>query len=92
MRCSRGENSSAQDDVGKPDIDALASFLSREAARLRESGGTEDTSGGTSGRMVEQQSDETERQLFELVGDGGFDSNDFEVVQQLGSISMQQVW
>ena len=78
-------------DDGKPDIDALASFLSREAAKLRDSGGgLDDATEGS--RMLEPQSDEIERQLFEQVGDGGFDSNDFEVVQQLGSISMQQVW
>ena len=85
-----GSESSPPDD-GKPDIDALASFLSREAAKLRDSGGgLDDATEGS--RMLEPQSDEIERQLFEQVGDGGFDSNDFEVVQQLGSISMQQVW
>ena len=86
-----GSESGPPPDDGKPDIDALASFLSREAAKLRDSGGgLDDATEGS--RMLEPQSDEIERQLFEQVGDGGFDSNDFEVVQQLGSISMQQVW
>lgn len=32
-----------------------------------------------------------EAQVFKEIGQGGFDSDDFEIAQQLGRISVQQV-
>ena len=69
-------------DIGdsKPDIDALAAYLSREAARLRAAdddssiSGTSESGGSTgydinsgSSRLLEPQTDEIEDQLFEQV-------------------------
>ncbi|GAX72716.1 hypothetical protein CEUSTIGMA_g172.t1 [Chlamydomonas eustigma] len=79
----------------KPNIDALAQYLSKEAAKLRSSigeGSVEEFSrnDASSETMMAPQADELEAQLLAQVGFGGFDSTDFELVQQLGSISMQQ--
>ncbi len=40
---------------------------------------------------VTAQIDDLEERLFQEVGEGGFESIDFEIVQEMGSISMQQV-
>ena len=169
VACRAGGVEEDGDDGGRPDIDALASYLSREAARLRDAsssapgGGSSGSGGGGDAAedrpLLVPHSDEIEGRLLEQVwggisgrgrpaftswtslwgrgppwaltgqtdactcdrmgpsgmgwlllipqsvcplstlpspfltqiGSGGFDTSEIELVQQLGSISMQQV-
>ncbi|PNW85813.1 hypothetical protein CHLRE_03g204300v5 [Chlamydomonas reinhardtii] len=80
-----------------PDIDQLARLLSQQAAALRSSisddelrksyDGYEDTPrGGAFGLQAQQ----LETRVFTEIGPGFFDSDDFEVLQQLGRISVMR--
>eukprot|EP00890_Picochlorum_soloecismus_P004742 jgi/Picsp_1/5269/NSC_02631-R1_protein len=75
--------SSGDDDVDGFDIDELASRLSAEAERRRSMEGQSDDDMGSG------DSSPWEMQL-ECIGDGGFYASDFELLQELGQISIQQ--
>ena len=81
VACRAGGVEEDGDDGGRPDIDALASYLSREAARLRDAsssapgGGSSGSGGGGDAAedrpLLVPHSDEIEGRLLEQVWGGG---------------------
>ncbi|KAG2436895.1 hypothetical protein HXX76_006414 [Chlamydomonas incerta] len=90
----------ADDDAAQEglDINQLARLLSQQAAALRSSisddelrksyDGYEDTPRGSAFGILQAQQLET--RVFTEIGPGFFDSDDFEVLQQLGRISVMR--
>lgn len=85
------------------DIDDLAKRLSVEAGRLRSEGGSlsssDDAVGNASFEAVEEfqpmsdsesLDDDQWEMLYNSIGDGGFDASDFELLQELGQISIEE--
>jgi len=81
VRHVRCRASSSDDDNGF-DIDELASRLSAEAERRRSMESQSDDDGMGSG--------DGPWDMLECIGDGGFYASDFELLQELGQISIQQ--
>lgn len=118
---SGGNGGSGDDDYPPLDIEALASQLSREAAKLRASmGGSVDgddlaapsaytdedaapDAAALFSRGLPNPSDrplerfgrlrpkEAENAILRALRDGGFNSTEFELLQQIGKLSVQQV-
>ncbi|KAI8105897.1 hypothetical protein M9434_000476 [Picochlorum sp. BPE23] len=94
---------SKDSDDDSVDIDELAKRLSVEAERLRSEGGSlsssEDAVANQSFESVEEfqpmsdsessDGDQWEM-LYNSIGDGGFDASDFELLQELGQISIEE--
>lgn len=76
VACRAGGGADGSDDVDRPDIDALASYLSREAAKLRDASSSSaggDSSGAADDArpLLVPHSDEIEGRLLEQVGRKG---------------------
>ncbi|GFR40873.1 hypothetical protein Agub_g1524, partial [Astrephomene gubernaculifera] len=87
----------ADEQAGSGDIDALARMLSAQAAKLRATIGDEELrksyhgfEEARSSGVFGLQSLQLEERVFREIGPGFFDSDDFEVLQQLGRISVMR--
>lgn len=94
-------------DGGEIDIDALAAKLAAEAERLRRLQGMSDEEEalpsqlGVSGNPAPPsapastpfgyETKATEAEILASIGDGGFSASEFELMQELGQISIQQL-
>ena len=78
--------SSSDDDADgeKMDIDELARMLSAEAGRLRSQGNANPSQSGEGISGMDWM------EALNQISDGGFDPIDFELLQELGQISIQQ--
>lgn len=74
------------EDEQSLDIDQLAARLAAEAERLRQRQSNEN-----SAAPFGYESKSREAEALAYIGDGGFSASDFELLQELGSISIQQV-
>jgi serine/threonine protein kinase len=81
----------SKDDNPPPvDIDALAAKLSAEAERLRASETPSPAVEDILAPMGFSYQEERESRTLQVIGDGGFFSSDFELLQELGRISVHQ--
>ncbi|KAL4858560.1 hypothetical protein ACK3TF_001515 [Chlorella vulgaris] len=104
-RCAASLRGSDDEGDEAVDIDALASQLSAEAERLRRSGSFDGGSYDGEGERRQPgsrrgedmlspfgyQTKSAEAEVLAAVGDGGFSPEEFELLQELGTINIQQV-
>lgn len=106
-KCSNDAGGSGPADDSRPDIELLAKLLSQEAAKLRSSlgdgdvsaaddvpGGDSPASPSLSDRPLQRfsnQASQLEKAIMAELQDGGFLSLEFELLQQIGKLSVQQV-